>query len=88
MVAMLIVYKYNEVAYEVDLAAKIYRFREGEEIKAKSLHFLSFLGYAFYSLVEYVRQPDWPRMKHYDAAREEISKQLDIKLIVKQISFL
>jgi hypothetical protein len=49
----------------------------------------TYLAYLFYKIVHFFGvNPGWNLIKQFDTAREEISKQLNIKLIIKKIGFL
>jgi len=63
--------KYNEYAYEIDIAAKLYRLSKTENIRKEWVNILSFFSYGCYCLLDFVKlTPNWKLMKEYDDTRE------------------
>ena len=85
----MIMNKYNEYSYEVEAASKIYKYSPTEKIKSDSIHPPSFMAYGFYQLLDFCgKAPNWGLMEHLDKTRNEMSKQLDIMLLLKKVAFL
>ena len=80
---------YTEKAYEVSLARKVLLANDGAEISSRSYHLgyflLSYLK-AFLDLVGV--NPDWPRVRAYDEASDEVSSQIDVTYIVRKLIFI
>lgn len=53
------------------------------------MNFWNFIKYYAYSFTKMIGKPcDWPAMKYADECKEEICKQLDIKMLLKRIIFI
>lgn len=89
MAAMIIMMKYNEYSYEIEIASNIYDYSKARTIKSSRFNFLSYVAYSFYCVLDFLGiAPDWTIMRHFDDVREEIGKQLDLRLLLRKINFL
>jgi hypothetical protein len=89
MVTLFVMMKYNEYNYEIEIASKIYKYKKGANIQANKFNLISYFGYSFYCVLDFFNiAPQWKIMKQFDDVREEIGKQLDLRLLIRKISFL
>lgn len=71
------------------MASKIYNHGNKYKIKQKLVNLLSFFAITLYSILQYFgKTPSWKLMRQFSDAKTEMGKQLDIKLIIKKLSFL
>jgi hypothetical protein len=81
--------KYNEYCYEVEIASKIYKYKKNKAIQSEKFNLLSCAAYCLYCTLDFFGcTPSWSTMRQFDDVREEIGKQLDLKLMLRKISFL
>lgn len=62
----------------------------GEEVvKHLEMNFMNFIKYYFYLFTKMIGKPcDWPVMEYAEECKREISKQLDVKVLLKRIIFI
>lgn len=89
MVCLFAMMKYNEYCYEIEIASKIYKYKPNKAIQSEKFNVLSCAAYCVYCILDFLgTPPNWKTMQQFDTVREEIGKQLDLKLMVKKIAFL
>lgn len=89
MAAMIVMMKYNEYSYEIEIASNIYEYSKARPIKSNRFNFFSYVAYSFYCVLDFFGiAPNWNILRHFDEVREEIGKQLDLRLLLRKISFL
>lgn len=89
IVCLFAMMKYNEYCYEIEIASKIYKYKRNNSIQSDRFQILSCAAYCVYCILDFFGiAPNWKLMRHFDRVRNEIGKQLDLKLMLRKISFL
>lgn len=86
--ALLLMKKYNEISYELEIAKTLYHYNKNEPLKSDQFNIFVFLGYLIYAFFETIciKLP-WNRMKVYFHSLEEVRKQMDIRLVMKKVLY-
>lgn len=70
MAAMIIMMKYNEYSYEIEIASNIYEYNKARSIKSNKFNFFSYIAYSFYCVLDFLGiAPNWATMRHFDEVR-------------------
>ena len=85
---LLIMNKYNEYSYEIEMAKNLFHYDKNEPLKSDQFNFIVFLGFIFYFFLTKIKiRLPWRRMEMYERSLEEVRKQMDIRLVMKKILY-
>ena len=60
------------------------------KVKEEDFHFLKYLKYVVYDWIKtlFCREMNWEDCRKIDTAREEVSDQIDVQLLLRRVSRL
>ena len=77
------------MAFELDIAQKFFKYKEDEEINFSYFNIFSYFMYLVYRVGDFCGIcKGWKEMKKKVECKEEMLKQLDVKLILQRLNFL
>ena len=77
------------MAFELDIAEGFLNYKKDEKVNFSSFNILSYFLFLMYKVGSYCGFfKEWKEMKMKDDCKEEMLRQLDVKLLIQRISFL
>jgi hypothetical protein len=62
--------KYNEYSYEIEIASKIYKYKQNKPIQSDKFNLLSCAAYCVYCILDFLNiAPNWKIMRQFDSVR-------------------
>ena len=86
---MLFMGNFSLMSFELDVAQKFFRFGEDERADFSSFNIFSYFAYLLYKAGDFCGWcGEWKDMRRKVECKEEMLKQLDVKLFLQRFSFL
>lgn len=80
---------FTESAFELSIGERLYRYSKAEPLNASSFNFLTHLCCKVYSILDKLGfHPNWKSIRRYEECMEEVTQQLDVKLLMQRLVFM
>ena len=86
---MLFMSHFSLMAFELDLSQRLFKKKDGTRMDFSDFNVCTYFAYLAYRVGSLCGLcQDWGEMKEKVACKEEMVKQLDVKLLLQRLSFL
>ena len=86
---MLFMEKFSLMSFELDIAQEFFRDKNDEKMDFSAFNIFSYFMYLFYQVGSFFGFcKSWKKVKEEVICKDEMVKQLDVKLLLQRFNFL